>query len=81
MSKIRNSFSFPDIVGMDEFVRAVVRAVNDNDDKATVISVSNALYFGPKNTDGTWRIIRVGANIELQVRTAGAWVYQGRWTP
>ena len=35
---------------------------------------TDALYFGDKDTDGSWRIIRSGNNLVFQRRESGSWV-------
>ncbi|MFA6152914.1 MAG: hypothetical protein WC716_16450 [Chitinophagaceae bacterium] len=35
---------------------------------------TGAFYLGNSTTDGTWRIIRNGANLEMQLRVSGAYV-------
>ena len=80
-----NRWNFDD-PHLQDFVREVcnqLEAIQSGEIQniSVILNIDNGFYFGPKDSDGTWRIIRVGANIELQVRTSGAWVYQGRWTP
>ena len=38
------------------------------------IPLSKSLYFGNENTDGSWRILVVGDDLEIQKRVAGTWV-------
>jgi len=33
-------------------------------------------YFGDKDTDGSWRIIRDSGDLKIQLRDAGSWVTQ-----
>jgi len=40
-----------------------------------------AVYFGSETTDGTWRMIRNGTDLEVQLRVAGVWVQKGVFTP
>ncbi|RKZ31851.1 hypothetical protein DRQ36_00465, partial [bacterium] len=42
---------------------------------------ADAFYFGDPNTDGTWRIIRVGNNLEFQRRESGVWNTKDTMTP
>lgn len=35
---------------------------------------TGAYYFGDPTTDGSWRLIRVGNNLDVQRREAGVWV-------
>jgi hypothetical protein len=41
----------------------------------------NALYFGDPSTNGSWRIMRGGNNLNIQRREAGSWVTKGTITP
>ncbi len=45
------------------------------------IDEENAFYWGDKDTDGSWRTIRVGDNLENQRRESGTWVYKSKSTP
>jgi len=45
------------------------------------IGSSNAFYFGDPETDGTWRIIRNGSNLEFQLRESGGWTTKDSITP
>ena len=78
---IGNRWDFRKIPGLNDFIRAVIAEFKSIENASGVVNINKGLYFVPKKSNGTWRIIRVGANIELQVRTAGVWVYQGRWLP
>lgn len=35
---------------------------------------TNAFYFGDPTTDGTWKMVRNGSNLEVQVRVSGSYV-------
>ena len=37
------------------------------------------LAFGDSETDGSWRLRKVGDDLQVQRRVAGTWVYQGGW--
>jgi hypothetical protein len=41
----------------------------------------NALYFGDPNTDGSWRIIRIGVNLEIQRRESSVWTTKDTISP
>jgi hypothetical protein len=43
-------------------------------DGSLISPAAAAHYFGDENTDGTWRLIRVGTDIVFQRREAGAYV-------
>ena len=38
------------------------------------IGSTNAFYMGDPTTDGSWRIIKNGANLEFQNRIDGVWI-------
>jgi len=42
---------------------------------------TGVFYFGDKDTDGTWKIIRSGNNLITQRRESGAWVTKNTITP
>lgn len=44
-------------------------------------SDTSAFYMGDENTDGTWRIIRSGNNLEFQRRESSSWVTKSSMTP
>lgn len=35
---------------------------------------NNVVYFGDKDTDGSFRLFKDGTNLKIQVRDTGAWV-------
>ncbi len=45
------------------------------------VSTNDAFYFGDPTTDGTWRIIRSGANLVFQRRESAAWVTKNTMNP
>ncbi|MCK5833712.1 hypothetical protein KAH81_08590, partial [bacterium] len=45
------------------------------------VGATDAFYFGDPTTDGTWRIIRVGTDLQFQLRVGGAWVNKMGITP
>ena len=50
--------------------------------KASIgISSSEAIYFGDKDSDGSWRIIRSGNNLQFERRESSAWVAKQVITP
>lgn len=56
------------------------QAANIYDDLVNVDSrTSGVVYFGDPDTNGTWRIITSGANLAVQIRTAGVWVEKALW--
>ena len=40
-----------------------------------------AFYFGPVDTDGTWRFIPSGSDLVVQLRESGTYNTKGTWTP
>jgi hypothetical protein len=38
-----------------------------------VLGATKAIYWGPKTTDGSWRVIRDGNNLSVQRREATVW--------
>jgi len=40
-----------------------------------------AFYWGAEAVDGSWRMVRVGANLETQLRVAGVWTVKSTVTP
>jgi hypothetical protein len=46
-----------------------------------VMNSTSSIYVGGAAVDGTWRIVRVGANLEVQQRVAGVYVQKGVFTP
>lgn len=38
------------------------------------VGAAEAFYLGGKSTDGSWRMMRSGANLVMQVRVSGSWV-------
>jgi len=46
-----------------------------------ILQDTKSFYFGDANTDGTWRIIRVGNNLEFQRRESGTWVTKSTMIP
>lgn len=47
----------------------------------SVNPVITAVYFGPINTDGTWRIIVSGSNLSFQLRESGTYNEKSAVTP
>jgi hypothetical protein len=47
--------------------------VSEVDAEAPNVSVDTAFYIGAENVDGSWRFIKNGADLEIQVRLAGVW--------
>jgi hypothetical protein len=45
------------------------------------LDASNALYFGPADTDGSWRIVRSGNNLVFERRELGVWNTKDTITP
>lgn len=45
------------------------------------VNSDEAFYLGDPGTDGSWRIIRDGANLVFQVKVSGAWVTKDTITP
>ena len=35
---------------------------------------ADAFYFGPAGTDGSWRIVRSGNDLQIERRESGSWV-------
>jgi hypothetical protein len=46
-----------------------------------VLPADKAVYLGAKDTDGSWRIIRDGDNLEFQRRESGNWIMKNRIQP
>lgn len=44
------------------------------------IASANAFYFGDKDTDGSWRLIRNGTSLEVQLRVATVWTQKHEFT-
>jgi len=40
----------------------------------TELASTKAFYFGDKDTDGSWRIVRSGDDLDFQRRVSGSWV-------
>lgn len=40
---------------------------------SVAVDGSGAYYFGPETVDGSWRVIRSGADLVIQVRVSGVW--------
>jgi len=50
-------------------------------DAATIqIDVDGWIYFGNKDTDGSWRIGEVSNNCEIQKRILSTWTTMGKWS-
>ena len=45
-----------------------------------VMSATDALYFGEASTNGTWRAIRDGNNLNFERRESGTYVKKGAFT-
>ncbi len=50
-------------------------------DAPLMLGPTRALYFGPRETDGSWRITRSGNNLVFQRRESGSWVTKSTITP
>lgn len=73
-------------IRMYDYMLELVKALQERLEEITVISNytvdlvdGEAVYYGLKSSDGTyadgtWRRIRVGDNLEDQVKIAGEWV-------
>lgn len=42
---------------------------------------ANAFYMGDPSTDGTWRIVPSGTDLNFELREAGVWVWKQKITP
>lgn len=40
-----------------------------------------AVYFGDRDTDGSWRITLSGTTLLIEIRVSGAWVSKGSFNP
>ena len=47
----------------------------------TDLEATDVIYFGDRNTNGSWRFIRDGNDFLVQRRESGAWVEKGAWLP
>lgn len=45
------------------------------------LSSTNAYYLGDKDTDGTWRFVRSGSDLQVELREAGTYNSKGSFTP
>jgi hypothetical protein len=68
--------------------QAKVNSDNISSLSSTVSSLSsrndvpnNAFYFGDSSTDGSWRIINTGTDLEIQIRVSGVWEQRGIFSP
>ena len=50
-------------------------------DSPIVLSYVTELYFGPKDQDGSWRMVRSGTDFSMQRRENGVWVEKSAATP
>ena len=50
-------------------------------DEGVEIGLDDAFYFGDPDTDGSWRIIRCGANLQFQLRIGETWTMKSEITP
>jgi len=41
--------------------------------------VTNVLYLGPKDTDGSWRLVINGTNLNVEKRVTGSWEPKGQF--
>lgn len=47
----------------------------------SVLSAADFVYFGATDTDGTWRIGRVGTKLVFQLRVLGTYITKGAMLP
>lgn len=45
------------------------------------VVVASIGVFGDPDTNGSWKILIVGSNLEVQRREGGVWVKKGAYTP
>ena len=45
------------------------------------IASANAIYLGDPSTDGTWKIVISGNDLEFQRRESGSFVFKGAFQP
>lgn len=64
-------------VAVNDFVRQIAEAVNNN----VILPSEGAYYFGDTNTDGSWRLVRSGNNLEVQRLESSSWVSKSTFTP
>jgi hypothetical protein len=48
------------------------------DSDGVIVASDDAFYIGAKATDGTWRIVRNGNDLEIQRRESGSYVMKGK---
>jgi len=46
-----------------------------------ITSTTDAFYFGPRLTDGTWRIVRNGNDLQIELRESNVYNSKGSFTP
>jgi len=49
--------------------------------KEVILTDNQVLYVGDKDTDGSWRIIKSGADLNIEVRAGGVWVPKDEVNP
>lgn len=66
-------------VALGQYWRELATALNGLLDGST--AGTEGLHIGNQDQDGSWRLMIVGANLEIQKRESGAWVTKDTITP